>query len=122
MRWRQSSSTYRLETASSRTCSKTGVLLLLLRMPPHIVPPPSRSPPPPPQPGRRRREDAHVPQHCGHAGVVWGELVQLEVLPSIGHVFAMRDVLFCRFGARVNACDIGVARRNVKADDKKQEK
>jgi hypothetical protein len=29
---------------------------------------------------------------------------------------------FLRFGSRVNACDIGVARRNIKADDKKQEK
>jgi hypothetical protein len=32
------------------------------------------------------------------------------------------NVCVFRFGSRVNACDIGVARRNIKADDKKQEK
>jgi hypothetical protein len=34
----------------------------------------------------------------------------------------IRNLCFLRFGSRVNACDIGVARRNIKADDKKQEK
>jgi hypothetical protein len=117
MHWLQSSSTFPSGTASWLTCCKTGAFVQAIN-------------------SLATTHCSTLPRSLGGEGAKtlmflnvadtpesFGEsLCSLRWRVTFNGMQVICNICVLRFGSRVNACDIGVARRNIKADDKKQEK